>query len=204
MERLYRSHVVVVEGGSSHYRRSEPAPEQITQSQQSAAQIPAVAAVDSEPACSGSGGGSEHAGGGSEPAGGGSGGAESDPDPDPGHSEQPMPQVVLNFYLGENAASSVGADDTSSILTDGQDELGRDIPAAKRMPHRKSRPQVEPPTGPADIPPPTHTSMQDHAPASGSSEPAGGGSGAETEAAVAVCKDVSSLRSPLQVPLCLR
>ena len=64
-ERLYRSDVLVVEAGSSHYRRSEPAPEQITQSQQSAAQIPAVAAVDSEPACSGSGGGSEHAGGGS-------------------------------------------------------------------------------------------------------------------------------------------
>ena len=152
-ERLYRSHVVVVEGGSSHYRRSEPAPEQITQSQQSAAQIPAVAAVDSEPACSGSGGGSEHAGGGSEPAGGGSGGAESDPDPDHSHSEQPMPQVevVLNFYLGENAASSVGADDTSSILT---------APTAT--------PAAAPTATPA-----AHASMQDQEPAcSGPESPA--------------------------------
>ena len=47
-------------------------------------------------------------------------------------------------------------------------------------------------------------SAQSQKPASSSSEPAGGGSGAETEAAVGVCKDVSSLRSPLQVPLCLR
>ena len=47
-------------------------------------------------------------------------------------------------------------------------------------------------------------SGQSQKPASSSSEPAGGGSGAETEAAVAVCKDVSSLRSPLQLPLCLR
>ena len=107
-----------------------------------------MAAVDSEPACSGSGGGSEHAGGGSEPAGGGSGGAESDPNPDHGHSEQPMPPVVLVFSFGENAASSVGADDTSSILT---------APTAT--------PAAAPTATPA-----AHASMQDQEPASGGAE----------------------------------
>ena len=163
---LYRSQMVVVEGGPSHYRPpsaaqipapvnadgSEPAAAQeaTTQSQQSAAQIPAVEAVDSEPAGGGSGGEKEA--------------AQTATPAAHASMEEPPVNLVLNFNLTDNDAATevIGyADDSSSILTHGQGEispvtLGQSLPAAAQSlpaaaPAALAQPRDQPASAAGDV-----------------------------------------------------
>ena len=155
---LYRGgRMVVGEGGT--FAAAQKA---TTQSQQSAAQIPAEEAVDSEPAGGSNGDSWAHA-----------------------SMEEPPVNLVLNFNFADNDAATevIGyADDSSSVLTHGQGEiapvtLGQSLPGAAQSPPAAAPAALAPPcdrpaSAAGDVSEPARSGPAGSGPASAGSGPA--------------------------------